>query len=149
MCLSTSQSTLLLIVPRHQYKITFKQTNNPELLFGYGKKDVFKISIYHVVYGSDVPLKVKELEPPEDKQLMVPTRYKIHVGYCCILAGFLWEIALMHVDKANKHNTLFCATYLSKVLDHFANELSGITEGIESHWQSWALTPLLQHQLYD
>ena len=39
----------------------------------------------------------------------------------------------MHVDKANKHNTLFHATYLSMVLDHFANELPGITEGVESH----------------
>ena len=28
------------------------------------------------------------------------------------------------------------------------NSLPGITEGIESHWQSQVLNPLLQHQLY-
>jgi hypothetical protein len=71
----------------------------------------------------------------------------VHRGYYRVIRGFLREIALMYDEEVKDQQCLFRATYLLKILDHFAAELPGITKGSERSWRSRALNPLLQRQL--
>ena len=144
-----SQPTILPIAHRQRFKISLIDTAmDPKSLFGYKADDLCEVLVRAVCYGKDVPKEAKELQAPdEENELGVGKRYKVHAGYRRAIAGFLREIDLMYQDKVTEHNCLFRATYLLQVLDHFVDELPGITAGAESRWRSRALNPLLQRQL--
>jgi hypothetical protein len=100
-----------------------------------------------VIYGADVSSSARELTAPRKADRLPAKWYSIHRGYLRVIKGFLREIKLMYKERVKEHNCLFRATYLLKILDHFAQELPSIAKGAESRWRSRALNPLLQRQL--
>lgn len=120
-----------------------------ETLFDYGKDELCDITAWPVIHGTDVDKKVVSITKPKPDQLFPKRTYKVHAGYIRPLTGFLREIDLVYAGIVTDQDSLFRASYLLQVLDHFAEELRGleVPKGTESHWRSRALNPLLQRQL--
>ena len=117
-------------------------------LFAYGENDLCEVTVQDVRWPARTPLATRELQRPPAKYLKNLRTYRIHAGYRRVLLGFLREIDFMYEDKISYHSCLHRATYLLKILDLFAQDLTRIPPGNESSWRSRSLNPLLQRQLH-
>jgi hypothetical protein len=140
-------SVFFLTTHRQKYQIEVSGPLFRNNHFRYQERELCDVKVFNVVYGKKATVDHRQLERPTGAELQKPTVYKIHAGYSTVLRGFLREIELMYDDSVQEHNCLFRATYLLKILDHFAAELPAISSGIESRWRSRVLNPILQRQL--
>jgi hypothetical protein len=116
-------------------------------MFAYEERQTCTINVQPIRRTRTLSLSTRELTEPGEGELGPITSYKIHMGYYRVLMGFLREIEFMTKDKLKSHNCLFRATYLSKVLDYFVEELPRIPKKTPERFRSQALNPLLQRQL--
>ena len=116
-------------------------------LFEYHEKELFTLWVYPIVRNKNLTVADKQLKPAGRKEWATGKTYKIHAGYYRVLAGFILEIQFMEESNLRSHNCLFRATYLSMVLDEFAEELNRIQASSPWRFRSRALNPLLQRQL--
>ena len=118
-------------------------------LFSYGEKDLCSVRVQGVVWPLTSSNETAFIVP-KPQQINPGTVYKLHAGYRRLLLGFTREINFAQIDKLGGHNFLFRATYLFRVLDHFARELEeGLTPGQVESWEfrSRVLNPILQRQM--
>ncbi|KAF9643808.1 hypothetical protein BDM02DRAFT_3191191 [Thelephora ganbajun] len=118
-----------------------------EIMFGYGEESLCTVTVYRIIRKSHPMEEQRQLIPLTSDELVRPKTYRIHQGYHHVLAGFLWETWLLSEGLHEECHCLFCSTYLIKVLDCFAVELSQIPEGAGAAWRSATLHPILQRQL--
>ena len=82
---------------------------------------------------------------PTERQLGKAIHHVIHAGYRPCLTAFIREVEFMVKDQDSSRNCLFRGTYLTMVLDRFADELEDRPRlQAKTRFRSKVLNPVLQ-----
>ena len=115
-------------------------------LYEYGSSTLCDVEIRPVFRDPEV--ENPELVEPTEEELGTPIYHKVHSGYRPFITGAIREIDFMIKDELTNHNCLFRATYLTMILDLFADDLQKrIRSQMKSRFRSRALNPILQRQM--
>lgn len=131
-----------------RWVVTLKDAVGLEDLYKYSDSDLCTVKLWPVLEDSFADDEDPELVEPTVANLGTPIYRDVHAGYRSCLAGFIREIEFMTKGQDTSHNCLFRGTYLTKVLDHFGDELENRSDSIPpSRFRSKVLNPILQRQL--